>query len=239
MDMQRLNALQVLLNQLKIDTCDYEKIIPLVDQALTHDSSGKKENHEPLEFLGDAVLRLASTEYIDKFHSKLSVGERSSLRAQLVSDRWLAQLGHQYKLRPLLILGQKANCDTAASSTLLADTTEALIGAIYKATNSMQYIHAWLTPHWKETATEVLQCPEMYQGKSALQEWSQARGLGLPQYITKEINQKHGDPHRFQSLVFIAEKVEEKGLGRSRKEAEQAAATAALQRLNVIEPAQT
>ena len=236
--MQRLNAIQELLDQLKINTCHFEKIIPLVDQALTHDSSGKKKNHEPLEFLGDAVLRLASTEYIEKFHPELAVGQRSSLRAQLVSDRWLAQLGHEYELKPLLILGQKANCDTAASSTLLADTTEALIGAVYKATNSMQYIHAWLTPHWQETAAAVLKCPEMYQGKSALQEWSQARGLGLPQYITKEINQKHGDPHRFQSLVFIAENVEEKGLGRSRKEAEQAAATAALRRLKIIEPAE-
>tara|TARA_B100002051_G_scaffold82323_1_gene78561 strand:- start:2465 stop:3184 length:720 start_codon:yes stop_codon:yes gene_type:complete len=238
MDMQRQNTLQKFLNQLKINTYENESIIPLVDQALTHVSSGKKENHEPLEFLGDAVIRLASTEYIDKFHPELTVGQRSSLRAQLVSDRWLAQLGHEYKLKPLLILGQKANCDTAASSTLLADTTEALIGAVYKATNSMQSIHAWLTPHWQKTADAVLRCPEMYEGKSALQEWSQARGLGLPQYITKEINQKHGDPHRFQSLVIIAENVEEKGLGRSRKEAEQAAATAALRHLNLIELAE-
>ena len=65
----------------------------LLLEALTHTSSGLSPNHEQLEFLGDAVLRLTASEFIATAYPHMPVGERSSLRAQLVSDLWLAELG--------------------------------------------------------------------------------------------------------------------------------------------------
>ena len=207
----------------------------LVDEALTHISAGQSKNFERLEFRGDAVLRLAATEFIDHHYPDLPVGRCSSLRAQLVSDRWLAQLGEQLQLESFLVLGLKAQRDTAARATLRADATEALIGAIYSGSgNNLEPIHQWLTPHWQQTTAEVLAAPHRFNGKSMLQEWSQAEGLGLPDYTTTEQSSRHGDPERFKSHVEVGSRLSADGFGRSRKEAEQNAATEAVQRLQDV-----
>ena len=209
--------------------------LDLVDKSLTHTSAGKFANFERLEFLGDVVLRLAATEFIDQHYPNLPVGRCSSLRAQLVSDRWLAQLGEQLQLDSFLVLGPKALGDAAARATLHADATEALIGAIYSGSdNNLAPIHQWLTPHWQKTTADVLATPHLFNGKSILQEWSQAKGLGLPNYITTEQSSRHGDPQRFKSHVQVGTRLSADGFGRSRKEAEQNAAAEAVQRLQDI-----
>jgi ribonuclease-3 len=214
------------------------KLLSLVDEALTHVSAGRSKNFERLEFLGDAVLRLAATEFIDHHYPDLPVGSCSNLRAQLVSDRWLAQLGEQLQLESFLVLGPKAQGDTAARATLRADATEALIGAIYSGSgNNLKPVHQWLTPHWQQTTAEVLASPHRFNGKTILQEWSQAEGLGLPDYITREQSSRHGDPERFHSHVQVGTRLNADGLGRSRKEAEQNAAAEAVQSLQDLEPA--
>ena len=207
----------------------------LVDEALTHISAGQGKNFERLEFLGDAVLRLAATEFIDHHYPNLPVGNCSSLRAQLVSDRWLTQLGEKLQLDSFLVLGPKALGDEAARATLHADATEALIGAIYSGSgNNLEPIHQWLTPHWQQTTAEVLATPHLFNGKSILQEWSQAEGLGLPDYTTTEQSSRHGDPERFKSHVQVGTRLSADGFGRSRKEAEQNAAAEAVQRLQDV-----
>ena len=205
----------------------------LMDEALTHISAGQGKNFERLEFLGDAVLRLAATEFIDHHHPNLPVGDCSSLRAQLVSDRWLTQLGEKLQIDTFLVLGPKALGDAAARATLHADATEALIGAIYSGSdNDMAPIHQWLTPHWQQTTANVLAKPHLFNCKSILQEWSQAEGLGLPNYITTEQNCRHGDPERFKSHVQVGTRLSADGFGRSRKDAEQNAAAEAVQSLH-------
>ena len=211
------------------------KLLGLVDEALTHVSAGRSKNFERLEFLGDAVLRLAATEFIDHHYPDLPVGSCSNLRAQLVSDRWLAQLGEQLQLESFLVLGQKAQGDSAARATLRADATEALIGAIYSGSgNNLEPIHHWLTPHWQQTTADVLARPHLFNGKTMLQEWSQAESLGLPNYTTTEQSCRHGDPERFKSHVEVGSRLSADGFGRSRKEAEQNAATEAVQRLQDV-----
>ena len=205
---------------------------PYLQEALTHASTGHAINHERLEFLGDAVLRLAATEYIDKFHSTLSVGQRSQLRAHLVSDHWLAQLGESIQVDSMMHLGSSARNDALARDTLRAETTEALIGAVYLQQRNLECIHRWLTPHWQITANDVLGRPIHFNSKSLLQEWSQGRGLGLPVYTTEEKSHEHGDPRRFSSIVQIPGHLLQEGWGASRKEAEQRAAEAALQELD-------
>ena len=137
-------------------TPDATRALVLVDEALTHTSAGLNFNHEQLEFLGDAVLRLAASEYIEQHHAQLPVGERSALRAQLVSDRWLAALGAEINIDAVQTIGAKAKGDAAGRATLQAEATEALIGALYQGWGSLEPVHHWLTPHWQRTSACLL-----------------------------------------------------------------------------------
>ena len=199
-----------------------------LNEALTHTSTGLARHHEQLEFLGDAVLRLAASDFLESEHPQMPVGERSALRAQLVSDRWLAELGTTIGIEMLLQVGSKASGDQAARRTLRAEHCEALIGAIYRITGKIRPVQAWLTPYWQQTTLEVLADPHRGNSKSALQEWTQAQGLGLPTYECAEVNKRHGDPRRFHCKVFIHDKQAAEAWGGSRRQAEQEAAKAAL-----------
>ena len=161
------------------------------------------------------------------------------MRAQLVSDRWLAEVGAKLAIETHLLLGRHAQGDRSAQSRLRADATEALIGALYSALGDLQAIHRWLTPHWQATAQAVLARPHQFNGKTALQEWSQGQGLGLPIYSTVECTRQHGDPERFLCRVSVSNKALAEAKGRSRKEAEQNAAVAALQSLEGRDAPQT
>ena len=229
MDPSRAAELTALIQRLDAQIPIEPKLLALVDQALTHVSSGKARNLERLEFLGDAVLRLAATEFIDRHYADLAVGACSNLRAQLVSDRWLADVGAALCIEQHLLLGRHAQGDRSAESRLRADATEALIGSLYSALGNVEAIHRWLAPHWCATAQAVLTTPNQFNGKTTLQEWSQGQGLGLPHYATEECSRQHGDPERFCCQVSIQDRNLAEAKGRSRKEAEQNAASAALQ----------
>ena len=231
MDPSRAAELTDLIQRLDAEIPIEPELLILVDQALSHVSSGRARNLERLEFLGDAVLRLAATEFIDHHHADLAVGPCSNLRAQLVSDRWLADVGEALAIEQHLLLGRHAQGDRSAQSRLRADATEALIGALYSALGDLEAIHRWLTPHWCATARAVLGTPHQFNGKTALQEWSQGQGLGLPNYATEECSRQHGDSERFHCQVSIQGRDLAEAKGRSRKEAEQSAAAAALQAL--------
>ena len=207
--------------------------IALLQEALTHTSSGLNPHHEQLEFLGDAVLRLTASEFIASVYPHMPVGERSSLRAQLVSDRWLAELGSTIEIERWWQIGPKASGDATAAATIRAELSEALIGAVYRI-NGLTAVHQWLTPHWQRSAEAVLSDPHHGNYKSALQEWSQSEGLGLPTYTCEEISQRHGDPRRFRCSVTLPPHLKAEGWGRSRREAEQQGARAALNQLTGI-----
>jgi ribonuclease-3 len=119
---QREQQLQELWSQLVAESgsANESKLKPEqlehLDEALTHTSTGLARHHEQLEFLGDAVLRLAASDFIECEHPQMPVGERSALRAQLVSDRWLADLGQAIGIEALLKLGAKASGFASAST---------------------------------------------------------------------------------------------------------------------------
>ena len=138
MDPSRAAELTNLIQRLDTGISIEPKLLDLVDQALTHISTGRARNLERLEFLGDAVLRLAATEFIDRHHANLAVGACSNLRAQLVSDRWLADVGSTLAIEQHLLLGRHAQGDRFALSRLRADATEALIGALYTALGDLE-----------------------------------------------------------------------------------------------------
>ena len=103
----RINQIITFLQSLKIRSKRFsEKIskqnISLIqdcNQAFIHSSNNKTLNYEKLEFFGDAVLRLAASNFIEKKYPQMSVGESSELRAQIVSDEWLTKLGKKLVLR--------------------------------------------------------------------------------------------------------------------------------------------
>jgi ribonuclease-3 len=203
-----------------------------IEEALTHTSAGRAVNHERLEFLGDAVLRLAAAEFLQRHHPDLSVGRCSALRAQLVSDRWLAELGERCGIEALLHLGPMASGDRAGRATVRAECCEALLGGLYEAwgagAGGLAPVHQWLTPHWQRSSAELLADPDRHNWKSALQEWSQSQGLGLPSYSCQECSRVHADPRRFRCSVEVADHASSIGWGPSRRSAEQEAARAAL-----------
>ncbi|MFM8524523.1 MAG: ribonuclease III [Cyanobacteriota bacterium] len=210
-----------------------DRDLTAVDEALTHTSAGLAFNHERLEFLGDAVLRLAASEYLQRHHPEQSVGQRAALRAQLVSDRWLADLGQHCGIASVLTIGAIAAGDRTGRATLRAEACEALIGALYDcwggARGGLAPVHRWLTPHWRQAAATLQANPDLHNWKSALQEWSQGQGRGLPSYTSEEVSTIHGDPRRFHCHVSVEQKPLGEGWGRSRRQAEQDAARMALE----------
>jgi ribonuclease-3 len=227
----RRRQLIALLQRLGLDS---PASLAPIDEALTHTSAGLACHHERLEFLGDAVLRLAAAEFLEREHHQLGVGRRSALRAQLVSDRWLAELAETCDLEPTLRIGAIASGDRAGRATLRAECAEALVGGLYEAwgggSAGLAAVHTWLTPHWRRAASELLADPHRHNWKTALQEWSQGQGLGLPGYGCEERSRSHGDPRRFHCQV-VAGPLAGEGWGGSRREAEQQAARAALEQL--------
>ena len=112
----RINQITTFLKSLNIKSKRFSEIIETqnilviqdFNQALIHSSEDKIINYEKLEFFGDAVLRLAASNFIEKKYPQMSVGERSELRAQIVSDEWLTKLGRKIEIDKLIIKGPKA-----------------------------------------------------------------------------------------------------------------------------------
>lgn len=236
----RINQLQSFLIRLKVESEDFlsqngKLDLNIINEALTHTSAQAQCNHERLEFLGDAVLRLAASEFIDSKFPDMEVGERSALRSHLVSDQWLTKVGSSIDIEEVLIIGPKTIGDKSALATLQAEATEALIGAIYECSKELKIIQKWLFPYWVETSIDVLNDPHRHNSKSALQEWSQSNGLELPTYKSKEMSKVHGDPKRFSCKVYIDQKIIGEGWGGSRKGAEKAAAVIALKNISHID----
>ena len=119
----RIEQLQNLLRRIQINTNqapfkENSQGLSLVNEALTHTSAKTPINHERLEFLGDAVLRLAASEFIDRSFPEMTVGERSELRSQLVSDQWLTSVGQSISIEKVLIIGGTMGCRNLAGSEL-------------------------------------------------------------------------------------------------------------------------
>jgi len=236
MNQDQIGGLQTLIQRLQLSFRELKQTDwVILSTALTHTSAGLEVNHEELEFLGDAVLRLACAEFLDEHNHHLNVGDRSAFRAQLVSDRWLAELAAELELDGLIMQGAATAGDTTARATVRAECCEALVGAVYLAwggaNGGLHAVRQWLDPYWQRSCLELASDPYRHNWKSALQELTQANKAGLPVYATTEANSSHGNPRRFHSVVSINDQQQGAGWGPSRRLAEQEAAREALQQL--------
>jgi len=238
-DEKRVVEIIKFLNSLDINSKRFIEIIDKKDkfiihtfnEALTHSSANKIVNYEKLEFFGDAVLRLSASEFIDRTFKDMGVGKRSELRSHIVSDEWLTKLGKNIFIEELIIKGPKAMGDEKAKDTIIAESTEALIGAIYKCFDSIIEVNLWLDNVWKKDAELYLKAPHKYNAKSALQEWCQSKGYDLPIYKIYEISKNHGDPKRFSCEIYINGSKEAYSFGQSHKKAEKNAASNLIEKI--------
>ena len=201
----------------------------LLELALRHDSfaherGGRAEHYERLEFLGDAVLNLVVSDYLYRQHPEHSEGELAKQRARLVNETALAHLGRRLRLGTFLLLGKGEEKGGGRDRPgLLADAVEAVLGAVY-VDAGYGVAHA-LATRWLGDLLMTLP-GRAADFKSQLQERLQEMGR-LPRY---QIVETEGPDHArsFRVRVEVDGKVVGEGRGRSKKEAEQAAAEEAL-----------
>jgi len=202
----------------------------LVDTALTHRSLGAK-NYERLEFLGDSVLGFTISAYLYERFPELSEGELTRLRASLVRKESLAQVARELELGPCLKLGGgELKSGGHDRDSILADTMEALFGAIYidagidAASRVVLALYNSLLQSVDPTAIQK-------DPKTRLQEFLQKRSRPIPVYeVVKVSGEAHAQHFRVSCHVEGLEQAIQ-GEGRSRRAAEQHAASQALDKL--------
>ena len=196
----------------------------LLDLALTHPSISSIRNYEKLEFVGDAVIRLVAAELLRETYPDEPVGEFAAIRSVIVSDRFLAKLAESYGIESYLLIATNTVGNLAGRQSWLADSFEAILGALYLSTNTMELVRPWLDQALIAQSEKVRQDPARYNYKDALQEWTQGKYKILPEYKVTENTQNATPQSRFIAKVWLRDRFLGEGVGRSKKMAEQAAA---------------
>src|SRR6187401_1847939 len=213
----------------------------MLEHALTHrsrvheDASGGVFDNESMEFLGDSILGFVIAAMLFREFPQHNEGQKSKLKASLVSAVSLARLAEQLDLGEFLILGRgEEKTGGRRKHALIADCYEALIAAIYldggiePAQRFIEQQFASLVEEARKTGAEASFTDDW---KSALQEYLQAKGLGLPNYrLAGELGPDHRK--RFVVEVVVDGQTIATAEGRSKKEAAQSAARAALEKLS-------
>ena len=207
----------------------------LLERALTHRSyayeHGGLPTNERLEFLGDAVLGLVVTDALYRDNPDLAEGSLAKLRASVVSTRALAGVAHDLGLGRFLRLGKGEDVTGGREkASILADTMEAVIGAVYLE-RGLEGATALVRRLFDPLIVAAGSEGAALDWKTALQELTAARGLGVPDYAITESGPDHAKAFVAQALVAGSPCGE--GEGRSKKEAEQQAAEVAWRSLQV------
>jgi len=199
-------------------------------QALTHRSAAG-DNNERLEFLGDAVLNLLVAEYLYRRFTDADEGTLSRLRASQVSGEALARIAVRLELGEVLSLGAgEQKTGGFRRESILADAFEALCGALY-LDGGLEPARRVLLESMQPSLAGLDELAELKDPKTLLQEWLQARGLGLPRYQVEGVEgESHAQHFRVSCEVEgLAQRTW--GEGSSRRRAEQSAARALLARI--------
>ena len=204
----------------------------LILEALTHRSYLNENktagNHnERLEFLGDAVLELATTNFLfNKFPSKPE-GDLTAFRAALVNTYSLADTAEELGMNDMLLLSKGEAKDTGrARQIILANAFEALLGALY-LDQGFEAVEAFLTKNLYPKIDDIIAKRAYQDAKSQFQESAQDKRSTTPTYKTlSEVGPDHD--RVFTVGVFLGNEEMARGDGKSKQEAEQAAAQAAI-----------
>ncbi len=208
----------------------------LLIEALTHRSYLNEHSeytgshNERLEFLGDAVLELAATDFLFKKYSAKPEGELTSYRAALVNTVSLAESAQALGINDYLLLSKGESKDTGrARDVILADAFEAIIGAIY-LDSGFASAESFIARNLYKKIDGVIEKRSYQDAKSRFQEIAQEKQSITPSYETlSEVGPDHAK--LFTVGVFIGASEIARGVGQSKQEAEQSAAVAGLDKM--------
>ncbi len=201
----------------------------LLERALTHRSfayeNGGLPTNERLEFLGDSVLGLIVTDTLFRQYPDLPEGQLAKLRAAVVNMRALADVARGLRLGAYIRLGRgEEGTGGRDKSSILADTLEAVIGAVY-VERGLEAASALVHRLFDPVIARSARLGAGLDWKTSLQELTASGVLGVPEYHVEESGPDH--QKSFRASVTVGGRTYGSGEGRSKKEAEQQAAEAA------------
>lgn len=201
----------------------------LLELALTHRSfayeSGGIPTNERLEFLGDAVLGLVVTDELYHRFPDLAEGQLAKFRSAVVNARALAQLARSLDVGSFLRLGRGEETTGGRNkSSILADTFEAILGAVY-LDHGIEVARQLILRLFSDLLDQAAKLGAGLDWKTSLQELTAELGIGVPSYAVTESGPDHAK--EFAAQVIIGSKFYGHGLGSNKKEAEQQAAASA------------
>ncbi len=218
-----------------MQTIGYDfKDISLLEVALTHSSYANEQkkgnccDNERMEFLGDAVLELSSSDYIYKNHSEMAEGKMTRLRASIVCEPTLALCARAIKLDTFIRLGKgEERTGGRSRDSIVSDACEAVIGAIYLDggfANAKEFVNKFIL---NDLDNKKL----FFDSKTILQEIVQAN---FKETISYRLVREEGPDHdkSFHVMVYIGEEEYGLGKGRTKKAAEQEAAYQSILKLH-------
>ena len=201
----------------------------LLDEAITHKSINSDFNNERLEFLGDSVISLVVSEALHFEESSLDEGKLSIYRSRIVSRSSLSKAGLKIKLDKYLHAGSALKNNQNLTETIIGNTLEALIGAIFLDSDFLKAKEITLSILDIDFSKLLLE--EQKDSKTLLQEFLQSLDEDLPEYVTTEKKQ-NGEIYFVSKVILPIHNVFGEGQGKSKKLAEQEAASNVLIMLN-------
>jgi len=206
--------------------------------ALTHRSfayeHGGLPTNERLEFLGDSVLGIVVTDVLYRDHPDLPEGRLAKLRASIVNMHALAGVGRKMGLGNMLRLGRGEELTGGRDkASIVADAVEAVLGAVYLE-HGLDVARTVVHHLFAELLADAPKLGAGLDWKTSLQELSAARGLGVPEYRVTEEGPDHAK--MFEAIVLVGGGRYGSGAGRTKKEAEQQAASAAFTTIECAVP---
>lgn len=217
----RINQLNELIEKLNIKINNMD----IIDRAFTHSSYVNENKHlriesnEKLEFLGDAVIGLVITEHIYRLYPDYTEGELSKMKSRLVSATVLAKLSDELLLGDYILLGKgEEKSGGKKRSSTLANAFESIIGAIYLDSGFKEASHFIINKFDEQFLSKEIG----RDYKSELQEFSQKKFRVSPVYsVISEVGPEH--KKLFEVRILIKGREYGRGIGKSKKEAEQKA----------------
>ena len=222
------------LEQLQADIAYHFSERSLLQRALTHRSASLNspcQHMERLEFLGDAVLGLVISAYLHSRYADKPEGELSRMRSVLVRKEALLRVAAEWQLASCLCVGESERMASPAvgikSPSIAANAVEAVIGAVFED-GGWDAARAVVLSAWQAMLLDIGDI-DTRDAKSRLQEWTQARNQGLPQYSLID----HGAARspRFEAECRVAGELVGRGRGDRKKLAETQAAAQAYRKL--------
>ncbi len=225
----KMASIEKILTKFNIPLANKKRFV----QAFTHTSYtfehnlGLKGHNERLEFLGDAVLELIISKYLFNFTTEITEGEMTRLRAQIVCEQSLVKASKRLDFGSFLLLGKgEEKTGGREKPSILADTFEAFVGALYLEVGFDRCYDIVVDILKTEINDAFIKGETDY--KTQLQEYVQKNGVNQLLYkVIKETGPDHNK--EFTTSVILDDKVLGTGIGKSKKQAEQNAARKALE----------